>query len=250
MTAGCSSTPATEFVRCSLRRGLLSMPRSPRSAHSSCRYGWVSPPARPNCAGSDYFGAVLNRAARVMSAGHGGQILLDGATAELVSGVDLIDLGPRRLRDIAKAVEISSGSSCGPARRVPAAENARRDTGQPSAAGHQLRRAGTRSRRAADASQGPSIGDLDRRRRGRQDPTGAGSSRRAWYRDFPDGVWVIELARGRRPGRCARSGRRRARHHSTARVESRSPALRQHWKAGSGCWCSTTASMFSTRPPT
>src|ERR1700744_4809177 len=41
----------------------------------------------------DYFGAVLNRAARVMAAGHGGQILLDGATAVLVSGIDLIDLG-------------------------------------------------------------------------------------------------------------------------------------------------------------
>ncbi len=26
----------------------------------------------------DYFGAVLNRAARVMAAGHGGQVLLDG----------------------------------------------------------------------------------------------------------------------------------------------------------------------------
>jgi class 3 adenylate cyclase len=29
----------------------------------------------------DYFGAVLKRAARVMAAGHGGQILLDGMTA-------------------------------------------------------------------------------------------------------------------------------------------------------------------------
>src|SRR5882757_8218932 len=40
-----------------------------------------------------------------MAAGHGGQILLDGATAGLLSGVDLITLGPRRLRDIAKPVD-------------------------------------------------------------------------------------------------------------------------------------------------
>src|ERR1700753_1521189 len=43
--------------------------------------------------GADYFGAVLNRAARVMAAGHGGQILIDAATAELLSGVNLADLG-------------------------------------------------------------------------------------------------------------------------------------------------------------
>jgi len=48
----------------------------------------------------DYFGAVLNRTARVMAAGHGGQILLTDSTAVLLSGVDLVDLGPRRLRDV------------------------------------------------------------------------------------------------------------------------------------------------------
>src|SRR5271166_819610 len=54
----------------------------------------------------DYFGAVLNRAARVMAAGHGGQILLAEPTAGLLSGVDLVDLGPRRLRDLPTPVQV------------------------------------------------------------------------------------------------------------------------------------------------
>src|SRR5271165_4506673 len=54
----------------------------------------------------DYFGAVLNRAARVMAAGHGGQILLAESTAVLLSGVDLVDLGPRRLRDLPTPVGV------------------------------------------------------------------------------------------------------------------------------------------------
>src|SRR4029079_5547737 len=56
--------------------------------------------------GEDYFGAVLNRAARVMAAGHGGQVLLDGATAELLSGTDLVDLGSHLLRDITRPVSL------------------------------------------------------------------------------------------------------------------------------------------------
>jgi predicted ATPase/class 3 adenylate cyclase len=56
--------------------------------------------------GADYFGAVLNRVARVMAAGHGGQILLVEPTASLISGVDLEDLGSRRLRDLPNPVEV------------------------------------------------------------------------------------------------------------------------------------------------
>ena len=54
----------------------------------------------------DYFGAVLNRAARVMAAGHGRQILLADSTAVLLTGVDLLDLGPRRLRDLPNPITV------------------------------------------------------------------------------------------------------------------------------------------------
>ena len=48
----------------------------------------------------DYFGPTVNRAARLMAAGHGGQILLSGVTAQLVNSIDLVDLGEQRLKDL------------------------------------------------------------------------------------------------------------------------------------------------------
>jgi hypothetical protein len=50
--------------------------------------------------GEDYFGSALNRAARVMAAGDGGQILVAASTASLVDGIDLVDLGEHSLRDL------------------------------------------------------------------------------------------------------------------------------------------------------
>ena len=55
---------------------------------------------------NDYFGMVLNRAARVMAAGHGRQILVADSTAGLLSGVELVNLGSRRLRDVANPVTV------------------------------------------------------------------------------------------------------------------------------------------------
>ena len=56
----------------------------------------------------DYYGSSVNRAARVMSVAHGGQVVLSHATEEvvcdsLVGGVELVDLGEHRLRDLARA---------------------------------------------------------------------------------------------------------------------------------------------------
>src|ERR1700674_4947591 len=61
----------------------------------------------------DYFGAVLNRVARVMAAGHGGQVLVAESTAGLLSGVDLVDLGPRRLRDLPTPIGVFQGRAAG-----------------------------------------------------------------------------------------------------------------------------------------
>jgi predicted ATPase/class 3 adenylate cyclase len=59
----------------------------------------------------DYFGPALNRVARLLSAGHGGQTLLSRATADAVAdalptGVSLRDLGERRLKDLARPERI------------------------------------------------------------------------------------------------------------------------------------------------
>ncbi len=68
----------------------------------------------------DYYGPTLNRAARVMAAGHGGQILVAASTASLVTGVDLIDLGPRRLRDLSEPLELFQVCGDGLRRDFPA----------------------------------------------------------------------------------------------------------------------------------
>ena len=53
----------------------------------------------------DYFGPPVNRVARLLSAGHGGQVLLSHAAKELTrddlpDGASLRDLGERRLKDL------------------------------------------------------------------------------------------------------------------------------------------------------
>jgi len=64
----------------------------------------------------DYFGPAVNRVARLESVAHGGQVLVSGATAELLSealvsgalpdGATLRDLGAHRLRDLGRPEQV------------------------------------------------------------------------------------------------------------------------------------------------
>ena len=54
----------------------------------------------------DYFGPVVNTAARIMSAGHGGQVLTSSVTRELVGDMEAVDLGQRRLRDLGRPIQL------------------------------------------------------------------------------------------------------------------------------------------------
>jgi predicted ATPase/class 3 adenylate cyclase len=55
--------------------------------------------------GGDYFGPPVNRTARLLAVAHGGQVVVSGATAQLLRGVmpeqsELRDLGEHRLKDL------------------------------------------------------------------------------------------------------------------------------------------------------
>ena len=59
----------------------------------------------------DYFGLALNRTSRLMSAAHGGQVVVAGATADLLGDdlppdVELVDLGFHRLRGIERPEQV------------------------------------------------------------------------------------------------------------------------------------------------
>lgn len=61
--------------------------------------------------GENYIGLDVHRAARIAAAGHGGQVVLSGATRSQVEGtlpegVRLRDLGPHRLKDLAQPEDL------------------------------------------------------------------------------------------------------------------------------------------------
>jgi predicted ATPase/class 3 adenylate cyclase len=141
----------------------------------------------------DYFGAVLNRAARVMAAGHGGQILLAESTAGLLSGVDLLDLGSRRLRDVPTPVGVFQVRAPGLRAEFPALRALDTSPGN-------LRPATT-----SLIGRESEVREIEAALRAHRLVTltgvgGVGKTRLALEAavrltdEFPDGVWLFELA--------------------------------------------------------
>jgi predicted ATPase/class 3 adenylate cyclase len=141
----------------------------------------------------DYFGAVLNRAARVMAAGHGGQILLADSTAVLLSGVELLDLGPRRLRDVPTPVGVFQVRARGLRAEFPPLRALDTSSGN-------LRRAAT-----SIIGRASELDDVHAAVKSHRLVTltgvgGVGKTRLAvevasrLADEFPDGVWLFELA--------------------------------------------------------
>ena len=71
-----------------------------RALELPVRMGVLTGEAQPH--GDDYFGPVMNRAARTMAAAHGGQIIVAASTAAIADGIALDDLGEFRLRDLSQ----------------------------------------------------------------------------------------------------------------------------------------------------
>jgi len=135
----------------------------------------------------------------VMAAGHGGQILLADSTAGLLSGVDLVDLGAQRLRDLPTPVGVFQVRAAGLRTEFPPLR------GQDASAGN------LRPQVSGLIGRESELVEVEAALRGHQLVTltgvgGVGKTRLALEvaaqvaDKFPDGVWLFELASLGDPG--------------------------------------------------
>lgn len=91
--------------------GQLSLSSTAWSCESPLRVRMAVHTGQAERRAANYFGPTLNRAARLMAVGFGGQVLCSQATVDLVSGalpgsVALVDLGEHRLADLTRAERV------------------------------------------------------------------------------------------------------------------------------------------------
>jgi class 3 adenylate cyclase len=86
----------------------------------------------------DYFGPAVNRAARLLAVARGGQVLVSGVAAELLSdelpeGVGLRELGTRQLKDLSRPeriYQVETALPAAPAAGQPAVGHTTRENGR------------------------------------------------------------------------------------------------------------------------
>lgn len=147
---------------------------------------------------SDFFGPAVNRAARIMSIAHGGQVLLSEAVAALVrerlpASVSLRDLGAVRLRDLSNVEHVYQVVHPELREDFPALRSLETT---PNNLPLQATTFIGREREIADATEALSsarlltllgAGGIGKTRLSLQIAAGV-------LEDYPDGVWFVELA--------------------------------------------------------
>jgi predicted ATPase/class 3 adenylate cyclase len=179
---------------------------------------------------ADYFGPTVNRTARIMALAYGGQILLSRATVDLVPVVDTVDLGEYQLRGMTRPERLHQVVAAGLLREFPPLHGDKDPA-------HNLPVELT-----SFVGRQAEIGDLAIRvSEGRMvtlvGPGGAGKTRlaieagRRLLDEFPDGVWLAELAVVRDPAQVAATVAKAMGHHDPL-AEAGGPGLVRDRLAG------------------
>jgi predicted ATPase/class 3 adenylate cyclase len=171
----------------------------------------------------DYYGSSVNRAARLMSAAHGGQILISRAAADLLrdrlpAGAALRDLGEQRLKDLTRPEQILQLIAPGLRLDFPPIKSLNTlphnlPVMLTPFIGREREIAGVREILTPTPGPSPSPGEHFLRERGRDGAaregvrlltlTGAGGTGKtrlslqvaaSLLSDFADGAWLVELA--------------------------------------------------------